>query len=118
MTPGVRLFIWLLVAHCLCDYPLQGDFLSRAKRRGGVTGVPWYQALAAHATIHAGAVLLITGSMVLFVAELVAHAAIDYWKCAKGAFGTVEQEQAYDVDQLMHWSCKALWVLGLAMECA
>lgn len=35
--------------HMLADYPLQGDFLAKAKnRRVPVPGVPWWQALGAH----------------------------------------------------------------------
>lgn len=118
MSPGPHLLIWLLVGHALCDYPLQGDFLARAKRRGGVPGVPWYHALAAHSAIHAGAVLALTGSITLFFAELLAHASIDYWKCSVGAFGTEQQEAAYDVDQLLHILCKVVWVLLLGMRLA
>jgi hypothetical protein len=61
MSP-VLLLIALLTAHALADYPLQGDFLSKAKNRmAPIPGVPWRQALGAHAFIHAGAVALITG---------------------------------------------------------
>lgn len=102
----IGLFFALLVAHALCDYPLQGDFLARAKNhRQPVPGVPWYQALAAHALIHAGAVAYLTGSLWLGVAEFGLHVAIDHAKC-DGAFG-------FDFDQFLHVVCKLAWVIIL-----
>jgi hypothetical protein len=54
------LFLALVVAHALCDYPLQGDFLARAKNhRAPIAGVDWWIPMAAHCAIHAGAVGLI-----------------------------------------------------------
>lgn len=118
MSPGPRLLLWLLGSHFLFDYPLQGDFLARAKRRGGVPGVPWYHALSAHAFLQAAGVLALTGSIALFCCELAAHAGIDYWKCAQGGFGTQRQEAAYDLDQLLHIVCKVVWVFLLAVRLA
>jgi hypothetical protein len=44
------LFGALVAAHALCDYPLQGDFLARAKNRAApIAGVPWYQDCQARA---------------------------------------------------------------------
>lgn len=93
----------LIAGHALCDYPLQGDFLARAKNRAmPIPGVPWYQALGAHAIIHGGAVALLTGVPLLGLAEVVAHAAIDDAKCT-GKIG-------FNTDQALHIACKALWV--------
>lgn len=93
------LLILLLAAHALCDYPLQGDFLSRAKNRiAPLPGVPWFQALGAHALIHAGAVLLVTGFWWLAAIEAVAHALIDDAKCA----GRI----SFNTDQALHVLCK------------
>lgn len=95
--------ILMIFAHMLADYPLQGDFLSRAKNHTApLPGVPWYQALAAHSAIHAGAVFLITGSALLALAEFVIHAVTDYAKCA----GRI----SYNADQAIHIGCKVLWV--------
>ena len=57
------LAIQLLAAHALCDYPLQGDYLAKGKDPWGPfpRGV-WIHCLTAHAMIHAGSVLLVTGS--------------------------------------------------------
>jgi hypothetical protein len=100
-TPSV--IIALLAAHALCDYPLQGDFLSRAKNRhAAMPGVPWWQAMGAHAMIHGGAVALITGVWWLGAAEAVAHFIIDDWKCS-GKIG-------FNTDQLLHVLCKVAWL--------
>jgi hypothetical protein len=97
----VQLF-WLLVLHALCDYPLQGDYLSRAKRRGA-SDTPWWIALTWHALIHAGAVALVTGQLSLGLAEFVLHLAIDYAKC-NNRFG-------FTTDQALHVACKGLWAI-------
>ena len=105
------MFWMLLVGHAVSDYPLQGDFLARGKNHTApLPGVPWYQCLVWHAMIHSGAVVLVTGSLVLGVAEFVVHVLIDYGKC-DGWFG-------FNVDQLLHVLCKALWVLMLKMAMA
>ncbi|WP_223999015.1 DUF3307 domain-containing protein [Aureimonas sp. SA4125] len=99
----LEVFALLVAAHAVADYPLQGDFLSRAKNRvSPVVGVPWYQALGAHAAIHAGAVGIVTGSLALGLAEFVAHAVIDDLKCR----GRI----SYITDQALHVACKAAWV--------
>lgn len=98
----VTIFALLIFGHFLADYPLQGAFLSQAKNRcAPVPGVPWYQALLAHSAIHAGFVMVITGSLVLALAECLLHALIDDSKCR----GKI----SYNTDQALHWLCKALW---------
>lgn len=93
----------LLFFHALADFPLQGDYLARAKSaKTPLAGTPWWIALAAHSAIHAGFVLLATGSLVLFAAEYVAHALIDHAKC-EGRIG-------YVTDQALHVACKLVWV--------
>lgn len=93
----------LLFGHFIADYPLQGAFLAEAKNRfRPMAGVPWYQALGAHAAIHGGVVGVITGNLWLGLAEAVIHAIIDDRKCA-GTFG-------YNTDQALHFACKLLWV--------
>jgi len=100
---------YLLAAHGVCDYPLQGDFLARGKNhKAPLPGVPWYQCLFWHAMIHAGAVALITGSLWLGLAELVAHLLIDYGKC-DGWYG-------FNVDQALHIICKLLWFAASSPE--
>jgi hypothetical protein len=99
----LEMFLVLVAVHALCDYPLQGDFLARAKNRGApMPGVPWWQAMSAHAAIHGGSVALITGSIWLGLAEFCAHFIIDDLKCS----GRI----SFNKDQAAHIGCKMAWV--------
>lgn len=96
--------IWMLIGHAVADYPLQGDWLSKAKNPT-LTLVPgeviWPMALLSHSAVHAGAVNLATGSWLLAAAEFVAHTMIDYSKCR----GLI----SYNQDQAAHAACKLCW---------
>ncbi len=102
--------IWMLIGHAVADYPLQGDWLSKAKNPA-LALVPgetiWPMALLSHAAIQAGAVKLATGSWLCAGLEFVAHTAIDYWKCRGGV--------TYNGDQILHVICKLLWLVPLAL---
>lgn len=99
----IDLLALMIFGHFLADYPLQGDFLARAKnRKDPVYGTPWYQALAAHSAIHAGFVGILTGSLLLAVCEFVAHCIIDDLKC--------NYKLSFNQDQALHILCKVLWV--------
>lgn len=104
----IDMFALMVVGHALADYPLQGDFLAKAKNHTApIPGVPFYQALGAHSAIHAGFVGLITGSIWLALAEFVIHNATDYAKC--------DGRISYNQDQAIHIGCKAVWaVLAVA----
>lgn len=116
----MSLFFWLLVGHALADYPLQGDFLARAKARKGIPSVAWPIALGAHSIIHAGAVALITGSIALGLAEFAIHCLIDYAKC-EGWLVAVwtparddrAHRDAFIIDQALHVACKIVWAVLL-----
>lgn len=98
----------LIAAHAVCDYPLQGDFLAKAKNRSmPIPGVPWWQALGAHAAIHGGAVALVTGIWWLGLLEAASHFVIDDLKCT-GRLGA--GAKAFNADQLLHLVCKVIWV--------
>lgn len=100
----IELFALMLAGHALADYPLQGDFLSKAKNhKSPIPGVPFYHALGAHSIIHAGFVGVITGSIWLAVAECVIHAATDWAKC--------DGRISYNTDQAIHAGCKLLWAI-------
>lgn len=102
----IELFALLLVGHALADYPLQGEFLSKAKNhRSPIEGIPWWQALFAHSVIHGGFVGIITGSLFLGIAETILHSIIDRTKC-EGIIG-------FNTDQALHIFCKILWVIIL-----
>lgn len=131
METWLILLFWLLVVHCLADYALQGDFMAKAKNHtASIPGVPWMQALGAHALIHGGFVAAVTGSVVLGLAEVVCHAVIDYGKSAgwyefggrwipNGPHSVYRRRcdtqcvarKAYHIDQLLHVTCKVVWVL-------
>ena len=105
---ALPMFAALIAAHAVCDYPLQGDFLAKAKNRlAPIPGVPWWQALGAHAAIHGGAVGLTTGVWWLGLLEFAAHFVIDDLKCS-GRLGA--GEKAFNLDQIGHLICKVVWV--------
>lgn len=94
----------LIAAHALADYPLQGDFLAKAKNRNApIPGVPFWQALGAHAIIHGAAVALITKSTKMGLAEAAIHAVTDDLKCR----GKI----SFNQDQAIHAACKVGWFL-------
>jgi hypothetical protein len=98
------LAVLLIGAHALADYPLQGDFLSKAKNRTApIPGVPWQQALGAHVAIHGAFVAIITGIWWLAIAEAAIHWITDDAKCR----GKI----TFNQDQAVHIACKALWLL-------
>lgn len=97
------LAVLLIGGHALCDYPLQGDFLARAKNRTApIPGVPWQQALGAHAAIHGAFVALITGIWWLAFAEAAIHWLTDDAKC-RGRL-------TFNQDQAIHIACKIVWL--------
>ena len=111
------MFFKLSLAHFVCDYPLQSDWIARSKSRhagppaaydpklhGPVARI-WPWVLTAHAATHAAGVLLVTGSMVAASFELVAHWLIDYCKC--------ERWYGLNVDQCLHLFTKALIAVGV-----
>jgi hypothetical protein len=98
----IHTLLLLLMAHAVADYPLQGDFLARAKNvLAPLPGVPWYQAMGAHCAIHAGFVYLVTGSAALAAAEFVCHWTIDTLKCTG--------RLSFNADQAAHVGCKVVW---------
>lgn len=103
------LLFWLLVGHALADYPLQGDFLAKAKNhRSPIPGVDWWIALANHALIHGGAVALVTGSVTLGLAETGVHCWIDWLKC--------DGRTTFRTDQALHVACKVGWAVAIAVR--
>jgi hypothetical protein len=104
----IEIFLLLIAFHFIADYPLQGEFLAKAKnRQNPIPGVPWYQALIAHSSIHGLFVGLITGSILLALCETIAHAIIDDAKCAG--------RLTYNKDQFLHFFCKLIWAFIFVM---
>lgn len=99
MHDVLMLALMLTGAHWVCDYPLQGQFLSDAK----VNGPLRFYHLVAHAGIQGAAVALVTGNVWLGLAEWLAHTAIDEAK--------VRGKTTFALDQALHITCKAVWLL-------
>ncbi len=100
------LFFAFAIGHALADFPLQGDYLARMKRRDQASGpTDWIVALTAHSLVHAGAVWLVSGSAMLGAVELCLHWLIDLGK-GEGKFG-------YLTDQVLHLGCKFAYVVIL-----
>ena len=100
----IELFALLLFAHLLFDYPLQGDWLARAKNRHDpIPHVPWYQAMFAHTAMHGMAVWIITGIPLLGLAEMAIHWITDDLK--------LQGELTFNQDQAIHIACKVVWAL-------
>jgi hypothetical protein len=112
----IEVFLLMIGAHALCDYPLQGDFLARAKNPNiAVPGVPWWQAMLTHSIIHGLAVGLIVGyffnpifAIVLAIAEITTHFVTDQLKCD----GLIDFSQ----DQFMHVVWKLAWCIILLLR--
>jgi hypothetical protein len=101
----MTIFFYLIAAHFLCDFSLQGDAMAREKSRHSKTdlqkAVPWFYWLTAHAFVHGLAVTVITGSVILGILEVFCHWIIDFLKC----------ERTIDIhhDQLYHILSKVTW---------
>ncbi len=94
-------FILLVMLHCLADYPLQGDFVSKYKSsQSGVSFWPYI--LVSHGMIHGLMVYLVLGDIRLALAEAFMHCVIDHAKC--------NFKLSFEQDQWLHIVCKAVWV--------
>jgi hypothetical protein len=98
------MLLLLVFCHFLADYPLQGDFLAKAKNPvNPIPNIPWYQAMVAHCSIHAGFVFLVTGNFLFAGIEFFVHYLTDTAKC-KGRI-------SYNIDQFIHIITKIVIVL-------
>ena len=98
MEAALMMALMLLAAHWVADYPLQGEFLSRAKAEGPLR----VYHLVAHEGIHGGAVEIVTGNVWLGLAEWLAHTIIDELK--------VRGWTSFALDQALHIGCKIVWL--------
>lgn len=104
LISGGTLLFWLLVGHALCDFPLQGDFLARAKNhRNPIAGISPTICLFAHCLIQAGMVAYVTGRIWLGLLEFSAHAITDWAKC--------DEQITFAQDQAIHIACKLVWAI-------
>lgn len=98
-----RMALALLAVHWLCDYPLQGQFLSDAKSTGPLR----LYHVVAHAGIQGAGVMFVTGNIYLGVGEWACHAIIDNAKAA----GKI----SFAHDQALHIACKAVWLAAMVV---
>lgn len=99
MEPILLLFMQLLLLHWLMDYPLQGDFLSKAKEHGPLRRYH----LFAHAGMHGCAVAWLLSNPFIGLAEWFIHTITDELK--------VRKLISFQTDQLIHIMCKITWVI-------
>lgn len=104
MTILLTTLFLLLAAHWVADYPLQGDFLAKAKQSGPLR----VYHLIAHAGIHGGAVALVSGSLFLGLIEWIAHTIIDELK--------VRGKTTFAVDQTLHIVCKIIYIILIGFK--
>lgn len=108
---AAQMLFALMIGHAVADYPLQGEFLAMCKNRRFLVRLKdparppelWLYCMAAHCLIHAGAVWVITGSVVLGAVELALHWALDQAKC--------EGKTTFAMDQWGHVLCKVSYVI-------
>ncbi|MFM2168585.1 MAG: hypothetical protein RIS79_2956 [Verrucomicrobiota bacterium] len=111
---AAQVFFLLCMGHALMDYPLQGEFLAQCKnrhylvQRANPSRPPsiWIICMTSHCLLHAAAVWLITGCVILAGVEFVLHFVIDVAKC--------EGVTSFNQDQLLHFGCKAVYVAAAA----
>jgi hypothetical protein len=109
----LALLFFLLAAHALMDFALQGGTMAACKCRGCAEpvakAVPWFYWLTAHALLHGAAVAAVVrwfgfdwnSAAILGIAETAIHWLIDHGKCAKW--------YGIHADQGLHLACKLLW---------
>lgn len=96
MIEFLTLLIFLVCAHFVCDFPLQGDFVAKFKARivDGKHNQFWIWVLTAHAVAHALPVLILTKSLSLTSLMFITHWFIDLCKC--------EGRITFNQDQWLH----------------
>ena len=95
----MELGFYLLLAHYLADFPLQGDFLANFKSKNNYL-------LMCHVIIYSLTVgvfldylgLYVTWKLILLI---ISHTFIDYWKCHYASKETALTTSLY-IDQALH----------------
>ncbi|MFX4671709.1 DUF3307 domain-containing protein [Acinetobacter baumannii] len=92
----LNLFSALIMAHFLCDFALQNDFVANFKARfvNNKKNEMWPWVLSAHCAIHSIPVFLLTKSLALSFLMFSTHFIIDLMKC--------EKKITFNTDQLSH----------------
>jgi hypothetical protein len=103
ITPYLELFFLLCIGHALTDFALMSQWM-----REDTDNHPYSFALPAHSLISALPVYVVTGSVVLALAETISHFVIDYLALSGRIDGWL--------NQLLLIGTKVLWVVLLALE--
>ena len=127
----IELFLALLAAHYVADFPLQGDMIARNKGKVLFESIGFH-CLTAHAIIHAGMAGLVAALLGFpwvwpFLAVGITHWLIDFCKSWEGfdferhlTQGARTGPQEYglwgiNVDQALHVGVLAAVALGLVL---
>jgi hypothetical protein len=113
LSAAAQMIFLLAAGHVLMDFPLQGEFLAQGKSRRHLVQLNdpsrppsmWITCMTAHCLLHAAAVWIITGCVLLGCVEFVLHAIIDTLRC--------EGLTTFNRDQFLHLACKIGYV-GIA----
>ena len=124
----IELFLALLAAHYVADFPLQGGMIARNKGKVFFQSIGFH-CLTAHAAIHASMAVIAAAAMgygllLPFIVVGVTHWLIDFGKSWQGfdnfhlTEGAREGPQVYglygiNVDQALHVGVLAAVALGL-----
>lgn len=104
-SPRYEILFLLIAAHAICDYALQGDFMSKAKSHKTDIGRGiWWMVLPSHALIQAAGVFILLGSFKFAVIEFFSHMIIDYLKC--------DNQFSYFWDQFLHICFRVAYLVG------
>ncbi|MNE62924.1 hypothetical protein D3C87_1239130 [compost metagenome] len=103
VAPYCELFFLLCIGHALTDFALISQWMSEE-----IENHPYSFALPAHSLISALPVYVVTGSVVLALAETITHFVIDWL----GLSGRINGWQ----NQMLLIGTKLLWVGMLALE--
>ena len=127
----IELFLALLAAHYVADFPLQGDMIARNKGKVFFQAIGFH-CLTSHAIIHAGMAGLVAALLGFpwvapFLAVGITHWLIDFGKSWQGfenfhlTEGAREGPQLHglysiNVDQALHVGVLAAVALGLVLS--
>lgn len=100
--------LWIILAHYIADYPLQGDFLAQTK------GKYWYSLLA-HSVIYGLTIALALKLLGLFaiwkaIALIISHMIIDYKKATAKNKEKALTTYLY-IDQALHIAINIILVV-------
>ena len=113
----IETFFLLLVGHAVADFALQTEIMARLKNRhnkpdnipNGQKYIPcWIYWMSSHSLIHAGAVYVVTGSLVWAIFEFCSHFIIDMLKC--------ENVTNPNQDQISHVWMKVVYALAVNLK--